>query len=91
MTLLELFEENVGNARLSLPFLKTYHFLISGGHLDCLGDEHVKNVITTTWTCTKTSSEAAKKIEGASLLCSSLKYEGICSMQKKSFLQNYVF
>ena len=80
-TLLDLLNENITNSRLSLPFLKTYHFLISGGHLDRLGDEYVKNVILTCWTCMKSTSDPGKKIEGAALLCACLKFNGKISIE----------
>lgn len=77
-TLLDLFKENIHNSRLGLPFLKTYHYLISAGHLDTVSnlDEHAKNILITTWTCIKATSDPSKKIEGSNVFCAGLRFSG---------------
>lgn len=73
--LLEVFSEEHNDPRLSVPLLNTYEYLMSNGFLDQSPERDVKEILKITWTLIRTG-DTIKKLAGASLLCSALRFAG---------------
>jgi len=86
--LLGLFVEEVNSSRLSMPLLSTMDFVIESGLTDAAQEqnkEYMHVISKTTWLCIKKTSDPVKKISGAGVLCSILRFETCCK-QSLAFL-----
>lgn len=79
--LLGLFVDEITSPRMSLPLISTMEFLISSGFMEVVNEadkQYMVTVMKATWSCICKTSDAGKKMAGAGLFASILRFEGVC-------------
>ena len=77
-SLYKLFIENSSNNRYPITIIKTYDYLFTTGIMDTLNSQLLNDILNAVWDQTKRSDEVVKITAGSILICSLLRYKGMC-------------